>query len=232
MTGQDSQNENALNHLADALAEDVATLRDDIALAEVAEDYGEPRVLTSRFDKLFNDALWTINVRRVQPKRQFRLSTVVDWVRAPQRAWAVSAVLLFGIVSQTGFYLARPSTHLEPKTQSATQFSNLSPTRGLGPIENKLSPGFVAPPSTAQSPQISSLQYPDSTAIVRFVAQANSSEITKLLIDYKVSIVAGPFADGSFRIQLPTATSNDQNIRLVQQLQVRKDIVEFVHALQ
>src|SRR5262249_945757 len=48
--------QDALDNLADALTEDILNTPDDELLREVAEDYGDPRALASKFEQILERA--------------------------------------------------------------------------------------------------------------------------------------------------------------------------------
>ena len=75
-----NRDRDALHNLADALGEDIATMRDADLLSEVDEDHGDQRVLADEFDKIFARA-------RAASQRQSVAATGLSAVRTRITAW-------------------------------------------------------------------------------------------------------------------------------------------------
>jgi hypothetical protein len=235
MISKRRNDDDALDHLADALAEDIANLTDKAALAETAEDYGRPQVLAEEFDKLFERTLWQNNVRRAEVRKKSIGSVVAGWLRGQRTGWAFASVLLIALVSQTSYYVTRPSTPVvigtQPISQPAQPLPPIgTPTRSIGlpvvigeRVPSPYSPRVVVNPVPGGLPQAT-----ESMAVVRFAPEASAAEITRVLEEYNVSIVDGPNPDGFFRIRLPKTISRDQTTMLIKELQ-SAHIVDLIH---
>jgi len=54
-----------MDHLADALVEDILATPDAVLLAESAEDYGDPRALVAEFDRIMTSSAWAMGAHKV-----------------------------------------------------------------------------------------------------------------------------------------------------------------------
>src|SRR5262245_42869144 len=63
-------NSDALYHLADALSEDVVNMSDKELLAEVAEDFGEPRALANEFNAIIGATTKTFDAKTQDLRRE------------------------------------------------------------------------------------------------------------------------------------------------------------------
>jgi hypothetical protein len=54
-----------MDHLADALVEDILATPGPVLLAESAEDHGDPRALAAEFDRILTSSAWSVSASRV-----------------------------------------------------------------------------------------------------------------------------------------------------------------------
>jgi hypothetical protein len=112
-------NSDAFYHLADALSEDVGKMSDQELLAEVAEDFGEPRVLANEFNAIITPTAKTFDAKTRDLRRGHvaggqTAQGLGDWVAqiwqrhaasmssifSPGRSqWAVASLLLVVLIA-------------------------------------------------------------------------------------------------------------------------------------
>jgi murein DD-endopeptidase MepM/ murein hydrolase activator NlpD len=93
--------QDALLHLGDALAEDIANTSSDALLAEVAEDLGDRRALVKEFDTIFTRAVRQTRRQRIAARLKHFAAQALEWlvwkpVMAP--LGTIAAVLLAIVV--------------------------------------------------------------------------------------------------------------------------------------
>ena len=70
---------------------------------------------------------------------------------------------------------------------------------------------------------------PHADALIRFVPQATTAEVTKFLDTHHASIVEGPMTGDLYRIRIPVPGQNRQDVaRVIERMQAEQAIVGFV----
>jgi hypothetical protein len=147
-----------MDHLADALVDDILATPGAVLLAESAEDYGEPRALAAEFDRIVTSSAWFVDAskagsdvtaprvlardtsqrsadraggfgRRVRLDRLWQnLLSLPGGARLPSRGLPIAAVSLLALVALS----AIAALHWENRSRPAEEF-----THGLAPTTTR-----------------------------------------------------------------------------------------------